>query len=319
MSSPDARARTGAGLLSPEAMSALGLRRQPFAESPADGDSYADDTTAEQIADIRQALITGDDLLLILGPRGAGKSTLLAQLAADSGQRIQCFSVHGSPRFSTHNLFAGVLEAFRQRPPEELRDALDALVPHLQRMAGDNVLCTVVLDDADRVAEAELTRLLSGMLYLNGRDETLLRIALSAEEAFGERLPELLPEGADLPYSELVVEPFGTDRAAGYLDFRLNQAGRFDAFPFSDREVEALNARAGGLPAALNVEAARELESRHGGAAGETLPPELAEHGRRGRTAGAVLGGGRNLLQSREGKLALGALALALILGGLLL
>ena len=323
MSSPDARAHASAGLLSPEAMAALGLRRQPFDGPAADdggdgtgGPSFADDTTAEQLADIRQALITGDDLLLILGPPGAGKSTLLAQLAADSGQRIQCFSVRGGPRFSTHNLFVGVLEAFRERPPEELREVLDALVPHLQRMAGDNVLCTVVLDDADRVPEAELTRLLSGMLYLNSRDETLLRIALSATEAFEERIPELLPEGADLPYSGLVVEAFGADRAAAYLDFRLNRAGRHDAFPFSDRDVEAINARADGRPSALHAEAARELDSRHGGDA-EELPPELREPGRRGGDSGG--GGLAALLQAREGKLVLGALALALILGGLLL
>ena len=325
MSSADARAPQSEALLSPETMSALGLRRQPFAGLAADGDAYTDETTAEQLADIRQALITGDDLLLILGPEGAGRSTLLSQLAANSGQRIQCFSVQGGPRFSTHNLFSGVLEAFRQRPPDELREVLDALVPHLQRMAGDNVLCTVVLDDADRVAEAELTRLLSGMLYLNSRDETLLRIALSAEEAFEERIPELLPEGADLPYSGLVIEPLGPDRAGAYLDFRLNQAGRFDAFPFSEREIEAMTSRAGGRPRALHAEAAAELESRHAGVdPDEDLPPELAEHGRerRGARAGAgPFGGGAlgRLLGARAGKLALGSLALALILGGLLL
>ena len=314
MSSPDAHASASAGLLSDATLAALELRRQPFGELAADGDTYTDDTTAEQLADIRQALIAGDDLLLILGPPGAGKTVLLGQLAANSGQRIQCFSVRGSPRFSAHNLFAGMLEAFREAPPEELRDVLDALLPHLQGMAADNLLCTIVLDDADRVAEPELTRLLSGMLYLNSRDETLLRIALSAEEAFEERIPELLPEGADLPYSGLVVEPFGAERAAGYLDFRLNQAGRFDAFPFSDRETESINARAGGLPGALHVEAARELESRHGSGADDgdddDLPAELVEHARRG---------GTHLLDARGAKLGLGALALALILGGLLL
>ena len=315
MPSPDAHASASAGLLSDAALAALELRHQPFGELAADGDTYTDDTTAEQLADVRQALIAGDDLLLILGPPGAGKTVLLGQLAANSGQRIQCFSVRGSPRFSARNLFAGMLEAFREAPPEELRDVLDALLPHLQGMATDNLLCTIVLDDADRVAEPELTRLLSGMLYLNSRDETLLRIALSAEEAFEERIPELLPEGADLPYSGLVVEPFGAERAASYLDFRLNQAGRFDAFPFSDRETESINARAGGLPGALHAEAARELESRHGPGAGaadgdDDLPAELAEHARRG---------GRRLLDARGAKLGLGALALALILGGLLL
>ena len=103
------------GLLSDATLSALQLRQQPFTSSPADGDAFSDDTTAEQLGDIKQALITGDDLLLILGETGSGKTTLLGQLGANSGLRIQCFSVKGSPRFSTMNLFAGMLEAFKRK------------------------------------------------------------------------------------------------------------------------------------------------------------------------------------------------------------
>ena len=158
-------------LLSETALAALGLARQPFADGPdgADGadeqELFADEVTTEQLADIRQALITGDDLLLVLGERGAGKSTLLGQLAADSGLRIQCFSVRGGPRFSTRNLFVGMLEAFKVRPPEKLQEALDELIPCLQAMVGGNTLCVVALDDAQAIAENELTTLLGSMLY----------------------------------------------------------------------------------------------------------------------------------------------------------
>ena len=171
---------SGSALLSDAALSALALREQPFAPGATDDDPFTDEVTAEQLADIRQALITGDDLLLILGEDGAGKSTLLSQLAANSGLRIQCFSVGGSPRFSTRNLFMGMLEAFKIEPPEDLKATLDELIPCLQAMIAGNKLCVVVLDDAEALAENELTTLLSGMLYINSRDESLLRIALSA-------------------------------------------------------------------------------------------------------------------------------------------
>jgi len=93
MSSFDALDVDHGGLLSDATLSALQLRQQPFTATAADGDAFSDDTTAEQLSDIKQALINGDDLLLILGEEGAGKSTLLSQLGANSGMRIQCFSV----------------------------------------------------------------------------------------------------------------------------------------------------------------------------------------------------------------------------------
>ena len=305
MSSFDALDVDHGGLLSDATLSALQLRQQPFTATAADGDNFSDDTTAEQLSDIKQALINGDDLLLILGEEGAGKSTLLSQLGANSGMRIQCFSVKGSQRFSTMNLFGGMLEAFKQKPAADLKDMLDQLIPCLQSMVAGNTLSAIVLDDADHVGESELTRLLSGMLYINSQDETLLRIALAAPSDFENHIPNLLPEGADLPYSSLTIDHLDPERATSYLDFRLNQAGYFEEFPFNDREVSSMVEQSQGLPTGLHMAAANLLNERHG-AYVESIPPELLSDG------GGIMAG-------KGGKLLLGALAGALIIGGLVL
>jgi len=336
MSSPAAPDTDRSARLSDTALSALALREQPFVTHTAgagDGAAFADDVTAQQLADVRQALITGDDLLLILGEAGAGKSTLLAQLAAHSGLRLQCFSVDGGPRFSTRNLFTGMLEAFKIEPPDELKQTLDELIPCLQAMVGNNKLCVVVLDDAQALAANELTTLLSGMLYINSRDESLLRIALAARPEFEDRIPDLLPEGADLPYSSLSLGPFDPARAAAYLGFRFARAGGVDELPLAPDEIAALNEQAGGRPGPLHLLAATALEDAYGvpgtqaaalGAADDSalgahepadaeadLPLELRDH----HAAGA----GGSFFEARFAKLALGALAGLLIVGGLLL
>jgi len=323
MSAPAAPESEPAGLLSDMTLADLQLQRQPFAELAAGDEPFADETTTEQLADIKQALITGDDLLLVLGEPGAGKSTLLAQLGANSGLRIQCFSVRGSARFSTHNLFTGMLEAFKQAPPEDLKDMLDALVPCLQGMVANNILSAIVLDNADSVTDGELTRLLSSMLYLNSQDETLMRVALAAEDSFEDRIPELLPEGADLPYSSLSVEPFDDERAAGYLAYRLGKAGWLDALPFSDEQLMDINERAGGRPRSLHQEAAGVLEARSRGA-GEVVPPPPLDdpidaggesHAPQATTARPTVP--RRAAGGRGPKLALAGVAVALIGGGL--
>ncbi len=308
MSSIDNQEIDQAALLTDFALDELQLQDQPFVAST-DGESYLDSIAEAQLDDIKQALISGDDLLLILGPEGSGKSTLLSQLGTNSGQRIQCFSVRGSERFSTSNLFAGMLEAFKKEPPNDLKLMLDDLIPALQGMADHNTLGAVVLDDANLIPEAELTKLLSGMLYINSSDETLLRVTLAAPTEFEERIPELLPEGADLPYSSLAIDAFDKDRSAAYLHYRFQKAGGGDALPFTDEELATLNAEAGGRPGHLHVVAAQHLNSRDENYVPE-LPPELSEGKKKAAGAGffAKIGGT---------KLLAGALALLMIFAGL--
>ncbi len=307
MSSYDETDHHNHGLLSDAAMASLQLGEQPFAAELAEGSEwFVDDTAQAQLEDIKHALISGDDLLLILGPEGAGKSTLLAQLGANSGQRIQCFSVRGSERFSTYNLFAGMLEAFQKPAPDDLKLLLDDLIPSLQGMMSSNTLGAVVLDDAHHIPEAELTKLLSGMLYINSSDETVLRVCLAAPTEFEERIPELLPEGADLPYSSLAMEAFDKVRSKQYIEHRLSQAGAYDAQPFTDREIAQINQDAGGRPGALHRLAAGNLNTKHPGHVAD-LPPELQSSQKKRGALAAIPGS----------KLLLGALALCMILAGL--
>lgn len=304
MSSQDALDPDPSGLLSDATLTALQLDQQPFGQSGPNSESFLDETGAEQLADIKQALITGDDLLLVLGSKGAGKTTLLKQLGENSGLRIQCFAVKGSSRFSTLNLFAGMLEAFKQPAPEKLKDILDKLIPCLQTMVSRNTLSAIVLDDAHLVSESELTQLLSSMLYINSLDETLMRVALAAPAELEDRIPDLLPEGADLPYSSLSIEGMSEDRAANFLGFRL-EAVEFDGeWPFSDEQLNTMVARSGGLPGPLLAAAANLLNQRHGPLT-QRLPQELLANNH------------SSLLQSRFAKLGLGVLGMVLIVGGL--
>ncbi|MFK7862255.1 MAG: AAA family ATPase [Granulosicoccus sp.] len=318
MSALDALDPDHSGQLSDAALLALQLHHQPFdsqlrhASASLDEEPgstalpFSDAVTEEQLADIKQALITGDDLLLILGEKGSGKTTLVQQLNANSGLRIQCFSVTGSERFSTLNLFAGMLEAFQHQPPQKLKDILDELTPCLQSMAARNTLSVIVMDDAHKVNQTELTQLLSGMLYMNSQDETLVRVALAATMDFEDLIPELLPEGADMPYSSLTIEGFSPQRAAAYLDYRLGLAGFEQEFPFTERDMASLVDHSDGRPSELHALTADVLNEKYGRLE-DSVPHELLSDSDEG------------FLSSRKGKFALGIAATALILGGLLM
>lgn len=314
MPAKDAMDQDNSALLSDATLTTLHLQHQPFTEQLQDSLNqddepvlpFSDAVTEEQLADIKQALITGDDLLLILGEQGAGKSTLLQQLDTNSGLRIQCFPVAASERFNTLSLFSGMLAAFHQEPPAKLKNVLDELIPHLQSMVARNTLCTIVLDDAHLVKKEELTQLLSGMLYMNSQDETLMRITLAANEEFEDTIPELLPEGADLPYSSLTVEGLSPPRAAAYIDYRLQLAGFDQEFPFTERDMDSLVEHSAGRPGQLHKLTADVLNEKYGQIDND-IPSELLS------TESS------SFMQSRFGKLALGAVAILFIAGGLLM
>jgi len=106
------------GLLTDFAMQQLQLRSQPFIGASADGELFADELTYSHINEIRQTIINGDQLIMLLGELGAGKSTLLKQLTKTSGQRLQFFSVKGGEKYTTHNLFNGILNAWQLDTPQ---------------------------------------------------------------------------------------------------------------------------------------------------------------------------------------------------------
>ena len=295
---------TGYGRLSATAMAALQLRSQPFDDATADLDWFADQTTLDQLNNIKDAIIDGDELLLLTGVADSGKTVLLKQLSTNSGARIQCFSVRGSERFSVYNLYAGLLEAFGLRPPVELEDALREVVACLQSMLDRNNIGVIVLDDADRVPREELHKLIDSLLYLNRGDELLLRLLMASKPEFEASIPDLLPPDTNLPYAALVIEPYSATRTAHYIDFRLNQAGHFDAFPLSDRQVHTLCNQASGIPGRINHLAANEIN-------------ELYATAEARASANVAAAGATDWLSLKAVRYGLGALAALLILGAL--
>lgn len=252
------------GMLSDEALSALQTDRQPFVEVADDAQLFSDDIIKEQLADLKHALNTGDALFLILGEHGAGKSVFLKQLEGSSVTNIQYFAVKGSVRFSAHNLYAGMLEAFKHEPTDKFRDNLRNLIPYLKEMARRGAPSVIVLDDADQLDPKELTQLLSSMLYINeSLEKTVIRIALAARPEFENSIPDLLPEGADLPYSTLKIECMTESRALQYLYFRLFEADCELDVPFSGNDPSKLISWSGGLPLGLHDAAANLLNLRY--------------------------------------------------------
>ena len=289
------------GLLTDYAMQQLQLRSQPFVGASAEGELFADETTYSQINEIRQAILNGETLILLMGDSGAGKSTLLKQLTRTSGHRLQYFSVKGGDRYTTHNLFNGILDAWKLSPPAEFENSVKEMLHGLQASHERNNIIVLLLDDVDQIPARELNLLLASIQYFNTQ-EVLLHVLMSAEPEFETKIPDLLHEGMQIPYSSLAVDPLLASRAQPYIQLRLNQAGHFDEFPLSEKQINTIANDASGLPGRINYLSAETLN---------TVYTPFANTGRGAGKSGLFSG-------KRVGRYLWGLLALGLIGVGLL-
>jgi len=248
------------GLLTDFAMQQLQLRSQPFIGASADGELFADELTYSHINEIRQTIINGDQLIMLLGELGAGKSTLLKQLTKTSGQRLQFFSVKGGEKYTTHNLFNGILNAWQLDTPSEFEASVSNMLDALQAGHERNRVVVLLLDDVDLIPARELNLLVASIGYFNA-DEVLIHMVMSAEPAFEQQIESLLQKDLQFGYSRINIEPMLASRAHPYIQLRLNQAGHFDEFPLSEKQITAIANDASGLPGRINFLTAETLNT----------------------------------------------------------
>ena len=289
------------GLLTDFAMQQLQLRSQPFIGASADGELFADELIYSHINEIRQTIINGDQLIMLVGELGAGKSTLLKQLTKTSGQRLQFFSVKGGEKYTTHNLFNGILNAWQLDTPAEFEASVSKMLEALQAGHERNRVIVLLLDDVDQIPARELNLLIASMGYFNA-DDVLIHMVMSAEPAFEQQIESLLQQDLEFGYSRINVEPMLASRAHPYIQLRLNQAGHFDEFPLTEKQVTAIANDASGLPGRINFLTAETLNTQFS-PFGDPVEQEKSRQG---------------LKKQRLMRYTLGLLALGLIITGLL-
>jgi len=103
-------------------------------------------------------------------------------------------------------------------------------------------------------------------------------------------------------YSRINIEPMLASRAHPYIQLRLNQAGHFDEFPLTEKQVTAIANDASGLPGRINFLTAETLNT-YFSPFGDTAEQDRSR---------------KSLQKQRLIRYVLGFLALGLIVTGLL-
>lgn len=219
--------------LSPEALEALGLERQPFAGAPPVPPDEDDETRVNLALSVLDARATP---LLVSGVPGSGRTHFLRQIR-DAAETIRAQPVDAR----SEDPAAALVAAGSRRGPQAL-----------------------LVDNADALGEADLAALLRQARELD------CGLALAVDETATATVAEQAAEALELaePPPVLRLPPFSEQKTRIYVDHRITAAGGSPSRLLRAADYRRIHRLSEGLPGRIDTAAAAVLRGRtHAGAA----------------------------------------------------
>ncbi len=234
-------------------LSYYGLKRSPFDISPNPEVVFMSDSHQEALAILRYGVIERKGFLLLTGDVGTGKTTLLQLLLKSLGSRVR-YCLISNPTLTTNDFYDAVSAGF-SFPAYDGNKArfLRNFAAFLGQCGKRQERVLLIIDEAHvlPVDLLEEIRLLS-----NQQDAAsgILSVFLVGQPELNQRLsdPRLLPLRQRIAI-RFHLEAFDHDATAGYISFRLRQAGaqRFDLF--TTPALKLIHKATGGVPRLINI------------------------------------------------------------------
>lgn len=198
-------------------------------------------------------LQASDRVLVVRAAAGMGKSTFLRALQQRQPDGLQIALATAQPQADLPELLAALAPTAEiDAPPLEI----------LRDVTRSGLRPVLLVDDLDRLNRATLTELLA--LWAEAREDGLwFGLALAGSMAFDAGIVAAL-EPSQLHL--ITLQPFTEQQSIDYLTQRLDAAGILTMGLLTPAEMRAIHSQAQGVPARLDQEARRLLNTRIGAA-----------------------------------------------------
>lgn len=231
----------------------FGLIMDPFESAPDPRFLYLDGARRNVFAQLLSAVYECKGLVLLSGKRGLGKSTLVRHLSDQLAALDSVLLLYpgGVLNCRPGMTFGDVLGSCRGRLDRRNKAASDEerLVPTLEQAAGRGQVVTLILDDADALDDAALTRLRT-LCEPDGDDRRMLSVVLVGSAELKARLERLAVAEASAGPADLVLElpPLHDRDIDRMVRHRLLAAGHPDGNLFSPVALAEVARRSRGEP-----------------------------------------------------------------------
>jgi len=193
---------------------------------------------------LKQLVLGGDELILVIGERGLGKTTFLKVF-------LDSFEVDWSP---CDILISSTAKESGEPLSQNFMKHRAFILQHVEPPV-------LVLDDAHWLKPAELRRLVQNAREPGSANEWK-RLVLLCEPQFDLSLAEFKGPKAHVSVNRVFLPNLTIEQTAEYLHHRLLDAGYERKIPFSQRDIKMLHDESQGVPGRLNELSRQLLSSR---------------------------------------------------------
>jgi general secretion pathway protein A len=231
----------------------FGFQHEPFGASADPRCLYLSHTHREALASLEYGFVSNRGFTAMIAPPGMGKTTLLFRFLNNiraSARNVFLFDI--DPQCEPRDFVGYILRDIGITPARGSAEMHEQLTGALvaENRAGRKFV--VVIDEAQNLSDAvlERVRLLSNFETSRGK---LMQIVLSGQPHLSDKLmqPSLVQLRQRIS-TVCRIAPLSANETAGYIQFRLKQAGHDGVPLFTDEALRKIAKASDGIPRTIN-------------------------------------------------------------------
>ncbi|MDH5765771.1 MAG: AAA family ATPase [Gammaproteobacteria bacterium] len=242
-------------ILSTQALSALGVNKQPFASTIlADNEVYFDPALTKIIDSLKHNMQFSSLLLILEGEYGTGKTTLFRYLTQQEIPNIKLLPVQAE----ASDTLAHIHTKMSMNLDENAAGYLDET---LNSMKSFDTIPVLLIDDAHTLSDTVLQEIIRYQAELKQDHETELKIVLFANPGMEKTILKVTPLAKNQLYVQ-TMPIFDEKQILNFCQHRLLTAG-YSGQPLLDNDnAQQILKKSKGIPANILLNAVKHVENK---------------------------------------------------------
>jgi type II secretory pathway predicted ATPase ExeA/septal ring-binding cell division protein DamX len=237
------------------------LVKDPFPVETFDNTLILTPELNTRIDRIKSLINFSDKLVVVTASFGAGKSILADYLESIPEKKWKVCLVQAEIKMVRELLSYEIIQQFTPDRADVPAKSIPQLHKYLEFASKHEIIPVIIIDDAHKLPTATLEFILELAALQYG--ESRFRFVLFADETITDRLElERLADLTAALVQKVNLPVLSMEQLKEYLDNRLSATGEINMYPFTEKDIEQIFFRSGGVPRSINIVAREIMEEK---------------------------------------------------------